>query len=88
MIGTVLLFKFFLTFLAGIIGIGFILLIISAIINFYPLYFLISVVGIYCGHFIIDTVNITCFNEACTFFMNATDGSTNYPNGYKVIALN
>ncbi len=30
--------------------------IVSVIINFYPLYFLISVVGIYCGHFIIDTI--------------------------------
>ncbi|KKK44029.1 hypothetical protein LCGC14_0708500 [marine sediment metagenome] len=33
-----------------------IVFIISVIINFYPLYFLIPVVGIYCGHFIIDTI--------------------------------
>lgn len=33
-----------------------ILFVVSVIINFYPLYFLISVVGIYCGHFIIDTI--------------------------------
>ncbi len=33
-----------------------IIFVISVIINFYPLYFLILVVGIYCGHFIIDTI--------------------------------
>jgi len=33
-----------------------IIFVISVIINFYPLYFLISVVGIYCGHFIIDSI--------------------------------
>ena len=33
-----------------------IIFLISVIINFYPLYFLMSVVGIYCGHFIIDTI--------------------------------
>jgi len=33
-----------------------IIFIISVIFNFYPLYFLISVIGIYCGHFIIDTI--------------------------------
>ncbi len=30
---------------------------IGVIINFYPLYFLMPVVGIYCGHFIIDTIS-------------------------------
>ena len=33
-----------------------IIFIISVITNFYPLYFLISVIGIYGGHFIIDTI--------------------------------
>jgi len=33
-----------------------IIFIISIIMNFYPLFFLISVVGIYCGHFIIDSI--------------------------------
>ena len=33
-----------------------IVFIISLITNFYPLYFLISVVGIYCGHFLFDTI--------------------------------
>ncbi|MHA2008646.1 MAG: metal-dependent hydrolase [Promethearchaeota archaeon] len=33
-----------------------IIFIISAIVNYYPLYFLISVVGIYGGHFLIDSI--------------------------------
>jgi len=33
-----------------------IIFVISVITNFYPLYFLIPVIGIYCGHFIIDTI--------------------------------
>ena len=33
-----------------------IVFIISLINNFYPLYFLIPVVGIYCGHFLFDTI--------------------------------